>query len=341
MVEENEYSPYLALEEADRVGPRRYYTIKLVTHRKNKILGALKHILDTTPDEVRWGVLYANLAKMITPAAKTGSPAHKRRGHKPESTGERTPWHFNHFVGDTCFMTTPEATDPRPDDLIGPIRESFGFRESQTPTPEEIRALAWRLAGNVHKLCQGHAVPPWEPDLQPTEWCLARVVEIADGTTFDGDVGFSMTYFFYTGAAAGLEFTRIFKTGNEARFAHSLGIPWKKCKLIYPQELVNMVGYVQLEPGKSKGRLPIFRQTMVTESHKKHNRWVHERRLDPAGCPFGFKPEPYRMCIDCQLTYDEVNDPETELRCDMAVRRKPDGRKPGSYGTDAAAETAG
>ena len=323
----DEYRQYLELEEADLKGPRRYYTIKMVTRRKNKILRMLNHLLGLEPADVHWDALIRGLARLIAPAGRVDSLAAERRSFKSSHDKSCAPSSCNGFISGTVFQPTPEESEPKALELAGPVGESFGFRRDIKMTGEELRVLAWRLAGNVHKLVEGKAVLPWEPDFQPRECCLARVVDVVEAETFDGDPGFKLTYFFYSGAPAGLEFSRTYQIGYEARLARSFGLAWKTAKLVYPQELVNMTGYVRLEPGRGKDRLPVFRELIVSATHKRHNRQLHEGRLDYDNCPYGFKPEQYTSCMDCLLTYDEVSDPATELRCDFAVRRNHDGAR--------------
>lgn len=313
---ENAYGAYRDLEASDRNPPWRFYTIKLVTTRKNRILKVLWPLLSARPSELDMEGMATDVEKAIGCSKPSGSPVHMRKKDRSAPQWDCIDW--------MPFMPTREETDPRGVELAGSILESFGYLSDEPCDIEELEGLAWRFAGNVHKLGVGQPVPPWEPDWQGEEWCLVRVVEVTVVETFDGDPGFEMTYFFYTGTPAGREFSRRFKNGYEARFAHSLGLTWKWAKMIYPQELTNMTGYLFLQPGVGKGRVPIFRQTLATDSHKRHNRQLYTNRQDYAKCPYQLKPDHILNCVDCEMVYENGKN-STGCICKLAVKRGTNG----------------
>lgn len=312
----NKFEAYRELEEADRNPPWRFYTIRLVTMRKHRIIKVLWPLLASRPSELDLEDMAVNIEKAIACSKPSGSPAHLRKKHHPKAK--------SNFIDFIPFRETPEETDPRGKELAGPILESLGQLPDEDLDLDELEEVSWRFAGNIHKLACGQPVPPWEPDWQGEEWCMVRVAEVVEAETFEGEAGFKMTYFFYTGTPAGREFSRTFKSGYEAKFANEFGIQWKYAKMVYPQDLTNMTGYVFLQPGVGKGRIPIFRQTMATDAHKRHNRQLHRDRLDYTKCPYRLKPDCILNCVDCEMVY-ENSKKSSGCVCQLAVKRGKDG----------------
>lgn len=323
---DNDFGAYQSLRADDAEASRRCYTIELVQRRKNRIMSVLLPLLSEEPTrELRISVSN-RIAAVLAPGAKTGSPQSARRQMKGSTS---------QFIDGLPFLPTPEVTDPRGISLSFPVEESLGYADGTVPTLEHLRALAWRLAGNAHKLIAGEPVSPWSPDRTRSEWCLAKVVDVKNELTFDGDPGFRLTYFFYSGAPAGLEFSRVFKSGHEARFGNALGLSWKKSTLLYPQELIGMTGYVKLEASWGKDKTPLFRETQATGSHATANRKLYQDRLDPEKCPYGYKPNTIRSCMECPLACEESAEAGVNLTCRLAVRRYLDGFD-GANASDAA-----
>ena len=323
---------YEVLMKGDRaVAPRRYYTISLVTRRKNRIMEILLPLtqLEKIEDVDRHRAIL-RISKILG-AAASGEDSASRKPFRDESNTSLGDTPFNDFLDGVPFLSTPEETDPRGKPVYVAVEDSLGLSLEQVPSIAQIRTVAWRLAGNVHKLADHKPVLQWDAEIQNPEWCLARVAEVVDAVTYQGEPGFRLSYFFYSGAPAGIELSRVFRNGFETRFANALGISWRDAKLIYPQELTNMTGYVRLEPGMGKDNLPVFRETIVTSSHKLHNRKLYEDRLDPAKCKYSYKPEQFTSCMDCPLSHEESSGPGASITCRLALRRKcPDGHNAGS-----------
>lgn len=294
------FHSYSDLENSDRDAPRRYYTVDTVQRRKNKILTILMPLLEAPPGPLTRLECARELAHLLVP---------KKSKKKAEPAS---------------FFPVVKGVDTRETLLEKAIFDSFRYPINEVPTLECLRKLAWRLAGNTHKLEAGDLALPWAPDRQPVEWCLARVMEVVDTETYDKEPGFKLTLFFYSGLPAGLEFSRVYPAGHEARFAENFGIPWKKSRLLFPVELTSMIGYVKLCESQGKSKVPMFRAIMASGSHIQHNRQLHEDRQDYDKCPYGYKPDPLRSCLECPLAYEESAEADVRLVCRLAVRRRVD-----------------
>lgn len=306
-------SLYAGLEQEDLQQPKHNYTIDRIITKRQLILDFLLRAFGpgmTFTDQMRHWVAI-DIAEVLVSKNSDASPMFQRRSFKGSS---------NTYLDHVPFMyPTPEATDPKLPELLEPVRDSLVHLQ-RAPTVENAELWSWRLAGNVHRLKHGFDVLPWIADNQGTEVVLFKILEVADCQTFQGEQGFAMTMFIYVGNAAGMELTRVYRTGTEVKFANNLGIPKRQCRLIYPQEIVGMVGTAKLEPSVSKDKVPIVREMRATPSQRNMNLSIFDGRMNSAKCPYHFKPEQLRSCMDCPLRYDRRAGEKTPT-CAFAVRR--------------------
>lgn len=298
--------------------PKRHYTIKVVTRRYNKIYTILSDYI---------GDLVADI-DVREVAARTCVTLGARKGPQRLPLGE-----------DILAGRVPDRVRTLDYATIEDVLvESFDFVRNSRFTNEQARSYAWRVAGNTHKLLQGRPVPTWSAESQRDEWALFRVVDSLPRITRDGDHGMMLEMFFYTGAPAGLTFSRIYGDSRAVWIAHALGFSWKDAKKIYPRELTNMCGYILIRSGIGWTRTgtPIFSTPYASNSHKRTNKKLFNERLDEKLCPFHYKPETFHNCIECPLGYEKT-DRSYGMSCRMAVRRNFDGQ----HDEDTSDEVAG
>jgi hypothetical protein len=203
------------------------------------------------------------------------------------------------------------------------IANTIKFTTEPVFTLEVVDMLAWRLAGNTHKLREGVPIPPWRSSVQSDEWCSMIVSEVQYPVFHPGSGrrGFSAWYFVVSGAPAGRTLERWHESGREFYIARQFGFGEKDAEMLYHAELGGCQAHVLLQPSNDENRPPYIKQFFVTDKQRKLNRRLLEQRYDRNGCPKGLRPGTYRACRDCPAGFDRTQR-GNGLHCELAVRRK-------------------
>jgi len=181
-----------------------------------------------------------------------------------------------------------------------------------------LELLAKRLLGNISTLREGKSIALLNTQQLPTAWSFVRVLETRPATTFKGERGFELFVHCYTGPYAGRVLSRVLRMGKQLILGKEMGLTWEMAESIYPEELANMIGFVLMKTPFKSGENPYLANVLATAKQKKGNKKLCVDRQDRRACPRGWKPEPYRNCLQCPLGY------EGKLKsrvCPLAVRR--------------------
>lgn len=198
------------------------------------------------------------------------------------------------------------------------LENSLRFYKWDSLSKSDLDLLAKRLLGNISTLREGTMLAPWTVHQLPTAWSLVRVLETRPATTFKGERGFELFVRCYTGYYAGQDLSRVLRMGKQLILGKEMGLTWEMAESIHPEELVNMVGFILMKTPFKSGEHPYLANVFATLKQRKTNRSLCLERQDRRACPRGWKPEPYRNCLQCPQGY------EGKLKtrvCRLAIRR--------------------
>jgi len=203
------------------------------------------------------------------------------------------------------------------------VEETIRLTTDKEFTLQLVESLAWRLAGNKHRLGEGLSVLPWRSSMQDTEWCAVLVEGVKYPTYHAGTTrrGFTAWYFVMSGAPAGRTVERWHESGREFFIAKQLGFSERDAEMLYHNELVGCQAHALLRPNSDESRPPFIKQFHVTARQQRYNHKLYEERCRKP-CPKGLRPKPYRGCRDCVAGFDLAIRGDAQY-CPMAVQRLP------------------
>lgn len=188
------------------------------------------------------------------------------------------------------------------------IFESIRYLAGQELTEVEGMRAAWRLAGNLKRLKEGHAVPPWAMQ-RDDEWVPLQVLRVQKSRNQKDVIGCAITVRAMAGTPAPLKITH-FWGSKIARFVSGkigFSAPWGKYPFKNVEDLVGLRFYGLVEAARSREK-PEFHEVACTDSMCDWNRkQVLKLRLRVGmKCPANFD----HACHLCPYGYD---------RCTAAV----------------------
>lgn len=182
------------------------------------------------------------------------------------------------------------------------VMDSLRPYAGQPLTEKLLKQLAWRIAGNVHRLSAGKYAGPWTRQ-DEDEWMPLQIVDSAVGRSSTGAPGATFRFKVLAGSAC-TELVSRFWSRKFCRFlADRFGFskPWGK----YPfRDTVQLVGMRLLGEFKQELCLgqPVFDKIMVSGPLKSHNQHLAKSRARVGfECPEGYKHE----CRHCPIGYDQ------------------------------------
>lgn len=171
-------------------------------------------------------------------------------------------------------------------------------------TTQVMKDMAWRLAGNVHRLKALQPVLPWSGIAEP-EWVPAQITKTRKWMTRSRKAGRIVTFQILAGTPCPLTTEKFWST-KYARFLSSyLGFT-KYTNSKYPfrdiRQMVNFRLYLQIEPGLEEIE---FDQIDVPGSFKEWNReWLKIRsRQHDFRCPRNYPL--HHPCYLCHVGKDQ------------------------------------
>jgi len=203
---------------------------------------------------------------------------------------------------------------------VGLVLDAFS-PYSQGMRQSDIDKFSYRLAGNYKTLRKGIPIRVWTSQDEIDEWGLLKVVRVQEGfEDTDGNDGFYLGMEIYSGILAGNQLVVGYSRGVESSFARKFGVANRDVKKTIPQFLISMIGYGYVTRGW-QGH-PRVRLIEATSSHKKANRALLQRRIDPALCPHELRPDIVNNCLECPVGrgISMFGQPE----CSAAIREKTD-----------------
>lgn len=199
------------------------------------------------------------------------------------------------------------------------VRESVLHTAGRPLTAALLAAEAWRLAGNLERLREYHAVPPWNRQAAP-EYVPCQVLDVALEARERRRFA-ELTLRVLAGTPAGLQLKKTWSSKFVALLSRSLGFAPSWTGSLYfttPLQLAGLQFYVLLEP-RLCGARPDFEKLWTHERSRRirpascltHNRQLlalRERALSHYPCVAGFAP-----AIPCHRCYVGLD------RCPLAT----------------------
>lgn len=165
-------------------------------------------------------------------------------------------------------------------------------------TAQTAMQTAWRLAGNMRRLREGKAVPPWTAQTQK-EWVPLHILGCLPGRNQKGDIGYTFSFRALAGSCCPLVLRNFWSTGIVRYVAPNIGFS-RGFETKYPfhkaPELVGLRLMGELDPQKSRFE-PTFWSMEFPPNLVQWNRDVVLRqRLRVIPCPRSLT-EPCRNCV--------------------------------------------
>lgn len=214
-----------------------------------------------------------------------------------ELTGD---W-FDKFVDTLC-----EALDVDEPTIFDSVRYCAG----EVLTRPVGYTLCWRLAGNLDKLKEGTAVPPWFTQ-EVEEWLPVQVLAWQPGLNVRGKPINNYTLRVLAGSACTITTTAAWPTGFVRMIARQIGFTQRRGKMPYqhPSEFVQLRLRILADPARSKpGQLGFWEVSGGAGLTRWNKEILAMRARINFTCPEGYTHQCYR----CPMGYDN---------CEIAVHR--------------------
>lgn len=223
---------------------------------------------------------------------------------KIENDSEILTFLFSPLEGEAfqVFVETLKQLLPPPIDS-GALEDSCLSLLGEELTPANLSALAWRLAGNLNLLKNGHPILPWDGQEKPEE-VPAQVIGWRIQSSRQGKPGAEFTLRVLAGRPAGLITRQFWSRGHCGMLSSRFGFSkWSSGP--YPfldvRQLSDLRCYVRIVPGKAELQ---FDQLSFPPSILNWNRrFIRRRARTEFQCPLDFPPE--RYCFQCHVGRDQ------------------------------------
>jgi len=195
------------------------------------------------------------------------------------------------------------------------LRESVKYLLGKTLSPEFCKEFAWRLAGNLPHLRRGAVVGPW---MAPgaAEWVPLQITAAWPAPRRHDKPHTRLGLRVLAGGPAGMYFTKHLSNGQLSLAARHFGFSRSSGQFPYrePSELVLLRFYALLDPMRTKGLEPNFKEMDCPTGCLKHNRLILNRRFRVDPCPHRYA----HRCSQCPVGYNNCHG--ATHREDFAVR---------------------
>ena len=209
---------------------------------------------------------------------------------------------------------------------VGVVFDSLRNLAGCTLTPQLIRDMAWRIAGNTHRLIDGIPVHPWS-EQKEQEWVPTQVIRLVRtvrqqklGDNFQPNSGYTATLRVLAGRPAGHNVEAFWSYGvcdmlkvefgysryNRARYSRVVS---KRQEYPYqdPREFFGMRVQLLIDPEKCQSDRVGYSEIKGTATTFAWNRLLMARRdREDTPCPFGWGTDQV-ACYQCIKGQDECS----------------------------------
>lgn len=183
------------------------------------------------------------------------------------------------------------------------VFESVRYLAGRTLTADEALRLSARLAGNLKRLKEGKATPPWSAQHED-EWVPMQVLRMVKRRNNKDRLGYDATLRVLAGTPCPMKISAFWSGGALRLIASDVGFsrPWGKYPFKGSAALVGLRLLGRIEASRSQGR-PFFHEVKCPQSMVNWNREnVLKLRLRVGQrCPLNYRHE----CWQCAIGYEQ------------------------------------
>jgi hypothetical protein len=194
------------------------------------------------------------------------------------------------------------------------VRDSLRHLAGTKLTGLKIETEAWRLLGNVQRLKDYYAVPPWTKQ-QQDEWVPLQIIQSRLFRTPRGKIGHLFRMRILAGLSCPLVVEKFWSQSFGFIMARRIGFTQPSGPLPFRDgsELVQLRLFGLVEPDRSDSK-PDFEKVKCPASMVKHNKKIIRDRQRGEGTDFRCPYEFIHQCYLCPIGYAQG-----ERTCPVAV----------------------
>lgn len=209
------------------------------------------------------------------------------------------------ITADNLYAITNELLNMLPSTVVATaVFDSVRVLSGTTIDRRFAQEFAWRLAGNVDRLVDGHPVSPWTRQLED-EVVPVRVERVVP-TRRRQDFGFLFYCRVLAGTSCPMQLNQFFSARSCKILSRVVGFsntPWGAHQYGgVGQHFTNLMFFAHILAERSYDR-PAFQNISISSSMLKANKALLDVRCRTKPCPTGFE----HPCANCHIGYNECS----------------------------------
>lgn len=207
------------------------------------------------------------------------------------------------LTGPVIYDVVSVVMDALPNDVSrAAVFDSVRLMAGTQFTRAQIKEFAWRVAGNVDRLADGHTVLPWSRQI--ADEIVPICVEDVKPAKRKDEFGFMFSCRVLAGSSCPMVFQQFFSARSCRAIARVVGFantPWGAYQYAgMGQHFVNLMFFAHIDAEKSRTQ-PFFQKVSVSSGMLRANKILLEVRCRVKPCPQGFQ----WPCANCYVGYTD------------------------------------